>query len=148
MTLFPFYPTVCKRHNGCLPSLVISTFPVLRKQPRKIYSPTHMKEHSSQTEITVRGRESIKDNRKKKHGLCFETRDWGKLFKVWHLHLNDSKSGGAGEMTQWWKTLSPLQRARVQFRHTHGSSRLSATLVPGNLMPSSGLDGHQACMVP
>lgn len=65
MPLLPFYPTVCKRHNSCMPSLVISAFPVPRKQPRKIYSTAHMKELSSQMEITVRGRKSIKDNRKK-----------------------------------------------------------------------------------
>jgi hypothetical protein len=31
-------------------------------------------------------------------------------------------------------------------QHPHGGPQLSITLVPRDLIPSSGLSGHQACM--
>jgi hypothetical protein len=48
---------------------------------------------------------------------------------------------------QWSRALAALEGTRFWFPASKGSSLLSLTLVPGELMPSWGLHGHCMDMV-
>jgi len=51
-------------------------------------------------------------------------------------------------MARWLSTPAALaeDQGSIPSTHTVAGSQLSVTLVPEDLMPSSDLHGHQACM--